>query len=162
EHAAADAEDERAVPPHQGREGHLLTIADKAIEQLLIGDGVGFLRRDHFAQASQDDARLCRSYRGHVRPRCGTKGGFTLLEPLASGNRSGIPWPTSLSFTLRRDQFEFGLLAGLDREVLLEDDFVFLPHQPRKDLETVGGAGDQPRQGDASLVVRRDRCLLAS
>jgi hypothetical protein len=35
-HAPADAQDQRALSPHQGREGGLVTLAGKALQKLAV------------------------------------------------------------------------------------------------------------------------------
>src|SRR5262249_49870727 len=41
EDAAADAQDHRAVPPHQGSEGGLVAVADEAAQQFAVALAVG-------------------------------------------------------------------------------------------------------------------------
>jgi hypothetical protein len=68
QHATADAQDQRAVALHEGRERRLLTVPGEALQQLLVGDGACLSGRGQFAEVPQEDAGMGR---GHVRSRSG-------------------------------------------------------------------------------------------
>src|SRR5262249_54264514 len=82
---AADAQDERAVAPHQSGEGRLFAGLDEASEQLLVGDGADVVVRDQLAQAPPDDAGGCGD---HGSSRRGNERLFALLAPPMGETRS--------------------------------------------------------------------------
>ncbi len=58
EQAAADAEDERPVAPHQRRERLLLPGGDKALQELAVGEGVQPWGGHELPQVAEDGLRL--------------------------------------------------------------------------------------------------------
>ena len=66
EHAAADAQYHRPVPPHQGFEGRLVTLTDVALEQLGIEQARAVGQQGNSAQAVDSTFQESRRSHGHL------------------------------------------------------------------------------------------------